>query len=244
MSKSKKPFKYNRVVVKISGEACGGKSGSGINLKVMRKIARDIAKVHRSGVQVAVVLGGGNLWRGAEAAQAGMDRVQADKIGMLATVMNGLALQDILEQMGCQTRTMTAVEIPSMAEPYIQRRAIRHLEKGRIVIFVGGIGNPMFSTDTTVVQRAIEIDANIGAVGKNGTDGVYTGPPKTDPSARKLDNVSLEDALIKGYEVMDSTAFAQANAHKLTLVIYDGNKAGELLRVLRGVKRVGTIVHP
>lgn len=247
--RSNTPFAYKRIVVKISGEAMGGvdKQGDsklGIDYKATKHIAKDLKRVHDGGVEVAVVVGGGNQIRGEEAAKEGMDRAQADYMGMLGTVINGLALQDALEQLGCDVRVMSAVDVPSAVEPYIRRRAIRHLEKRRIVIFVGGIGNPFFSTDSTVVQRAVELNADLAIAAKNGVDGVYTGDPKTDPTAYKLDRVSLKKALRKGYKVMDPTAFAQALAQKLTILVIDGNERGELIRALRKAKGVGTIVYP
>jgi len=247
--KGGKPLAYERVVTKVSGEACGGvdKNGNsklGLDHKAIARIAEDIKKAHDEGVEIAVVPGGGNFVRGKETAKRGVDRAQADTMGMLGTVINGLALQDALEKLGCVVRVMSAVDIPSAVEPYIRRRAMRHLEKGRIVIFVGGIGAPFFSTDSTVVQRAVEIGADLAIAAKNGVDGVYTGDPKTDKSARKLNRVSLSKALRKDYKVMDSTAFAQALAQDLTILVIDGNKPGELIKALRKKKGVGTIVHP
>ena len=235
---------YRRVLLKVSGEALMGEREYGLCTDTVAAIATDVGDVVAMGVEVCLVIGGGNIFRGVSGAASGMDRAQADYMGMLGTVINGLALQDALEQLGCVVRVMSAVDVPSAVEPYIRRRAMRHLEKRRIVIFVGGIGNPFFSTDSTVVQRAVELNADLAIAAKNGVDGVYTGDPKTDPTAYKLDRVSLQKALRKGYKVMDPTAFAQALAQKLTILVIDGNERGELIRALRKKKGVGTIVYP
>src|ERR1051326_2013714 len=213
-----------RVVLKLSGEVFGG-GAIGVDPDVVQGIARQIAVSVRGGVQVAVVIGGGNFFRGAELQRRGMDRPRADYMGMLATVMNCLALQDFLEKEGIDTRVQTAITMAQVAEPYIPRRAIRHLEKGRVVIFGAGAGMPYFSTDTVSVQRALEIHADVVLMSKNGVDGVYTADPKTDPTAVKLDTVTFDEALRQGLRVADAAAFSLCMDHRLPLLVF--GSAGE-----------------
>ena len=235
--------RWNRIVLKLSGEAFAGEEGYGIDGHVVQEIARQIVKTREEfDVELAVVVGGGNIWRGMTGAGAGMDRAQADYMGMLATVMNGLALQDTLEQLGQPTRVQTAIHMSQVAEPYIRRRAVRHLEKGRVVIFAGGTGNPFFTTDTTAALRAVEIEA--GAVLKgthSGVDGVYTDDPKTNPDATLLPEVSYIDVLSKGLKVMDSTAISLCMDNELPIVVFDLMGDGNVGSILAG-EPIGTLV--
>ncbi len=231
---------YNRVLLKLSGEVFGGGS-VGVDPDVVQKIAHEIADVVRAGTQVAVVTGGGNFFRGAELQQRGMDRARADYMGMLGIVMNCLALQDFLEKEGIETRVQTAITMGQVAEPYIPRRAIRHLEKGRVVIFGAGMGMPYFSTDTVAVQRALESKCDVVLVAKNGVDGVYTADPRKDPGAVKLDHVTYDDAIARGLRIMDQTAFALCGENKLPMVVFGMEPWGNILRVVRGEK-IGTLV--
>ena len=234
-----------RVVLKLSGEAYDDQSGYSIDGDVVFQLAQEIADVRAElGVDIAVVVGGGNIWRGATGAGAGMDRAQSDYMGMLGTVINALALQDALERVGQPTRVQTAVEMSRVAEPYIRRRAIRHLEKGRVVILAGGLGDPFFTTDTPAAVRAAELLA--GAVLKgthSGIDGVYTADPKIDPNATKLDEVSYMDVLNKGLNVMDPTSITFCMDNKLPIVVFDVLAAGNLRRVLVGEDGIGTLVR-
>jgi len=232
--------KKRRVLLKLSGEAFGGGS-LGVNPDVVAGLAREIA-VAASEVEVAIVVGGGNFFRGAELSQRGMDRGRADYMGMLGTVMNALALQDFLEQAGVQTRVQSAISMTQVAEPYIPRRAERHLEKGRVVIFGAGAGLPYFSTDTVAAQRALEIDADVVLVAKNGVDGVYTGDPRTDKSATKIDEISYQEALVKGLKVVDSTAFSLCMDNKMPMVVFGMEPAGNVTSAIRG-DRIGTLVR-
>jgi uridylate kinase len=232
---------YQRVLLKLSGEVFGGGS-VGLDPDVVHGIARQIADVARSGVQVAVVIGGGNFFRGAELQQRGMDRARADYMGMLGIVMNCLALQDFCEKQGVETRVQTAITMGQVAEPYIPRRAIRHLEKGRVVIFGAGAGMPFFSTDTVAAQRALETRCDIVLMGKNGVDGVYTADPRKDPTATKLDSISYADALQRGLRVADATAFALCMENKMPMIVFGMQGDGNIARVLRG-ERIGTLVH-
>lgn len=234
--------KYKRVVLKLSGEALAGKQGRGINPPVIKKVAEQLKTVYDQGVQIAIVVGGGNMWRGVTGEQLGMERAQADYIGMLGTIMNALSLQDALESIDVPTRVQTSIEMRQIAEPYIRRRAIRHLEKGRIVIFAGGTGSPYFSTDTTAALRAAEINADAILMGKNGVDGVYTADPKKDPSAKKFDTLTYMDVLDKGLHVMDSTAASMAMDNKIPLVVFNLNNPGNINKVVSGEK-VGTTIH-
>ena len=199
-------LKYKRVILKVSGEALAGSEGRGINPEVIAHLAMEVKKIHDMGVQIGIVCGGGNMWRGETGANLGMERAQADYMGMLATIMNGLALQDALENLGVPTRVQTSIEMRQIAEPYIRRKAIRHLEKGRVVIFGGGTGNPYFSTDTTAALRAAEINADVILMAKNGVDGVYSADPKIYPEAVKFDELTQLDIIAKDLKVMDRTA--------------------------------------
>jgi len=232
---------YQRVLVKLSGEALMGSSPYGIDPTVVHARADQLVQVNAEGIQTAVVMGGGNIWRGETASQAGMDRVQADYMGMLATVINSIALQDALEQRGAQTRLMTAIEMRQVAEPFIRRRAIRHLEKGRIVIFAAGTGHPYFSTDTTAVLRSVEIEAQALLMAKNKVDGVYDADPRYNASARKFITLDYIDALTRGLEVMDKTALSLSMVNRLPIIVFDMEEPGNLLRAARG-EAVGTYV--
>jgi uridylate kinase len=229
-----------RVLLKLSGEAFGG-GAIGLATDVVRGMAGQIARAARD-VQVAVVVGGGNFFRGAELSQSGMDRGRADYMGMLGTVMNALALQDFLEQAGAETRVQSAISMTQVAEPYIPRRAIRHLEKGRIVIFGAGAGLPFFSTDTVAAQRALEVHADEVLVAKNGVDGVYTADPRTDPSAVKLDSLSYSDALQRGLKVVDSTAFSLCMDNGMRMRVFGIEGPDTITRAILG-EEVGTSVH-
>ena len=231
---------YKRVLLKLSGEVFGG-GKIGVDPDVVRGIAREIAEVQRSGVQVAIVTGGGNFFRGAELQQHGMDRARADYMGMLGIVMNCLALQDFLEQEGIETRVQTAITMGQVAEPYIPRRAIRHLEKGRVVIFGAGAGLPYFSTDTVAAQRALEAKCEVVLMGKNGVDGVYDADPRTHPDAVKYDELTFVEALQQGLKVADATAFALCMENGLPMVVFGMQPAGNILRVVQGEK-IGTLV--
>lgn len=231
---------YNRVLLKLSGEVFGG-GNVGVDPDVVQKIAHEVAEVSRAGVQIAVVTGGGNFFRGAELQQRGMDRVRADYMGMLGIVMNCLALQDFLEKLGVETRVQTAITMGQVAEPYIPRRAIRHMEKGRVVIFGAGMGMPFFSTDTVAVQRALESKCDVVLVAKSGVDGVYTADPKLDPTATKLDDLTYAEAISRGLRIMDQTAFALCGENKLPMVVFGMEPEGNILRVVRG-ERIGTLV--
>jgi uridylate kinase len=231
---------YHRVLLKLSGEVFGG-GKLGVDPDVVHAIATEIAAVVRQGVQVAIVLGGGNFFRGAELQQRGMDRARADYMGMLGIVMNCLALQDFLEKEGIETRVQTAITMGQVAEPYIPRRAIRHLEKGRVVIFGAGAGLPFFSTDTVAVQRALETKCDVVLMGKNGVDGVYTADPRTDPTATKLDTVSYNEALQRGLRVADATAFALCMENDLPMIVFGMMDTGVIARIVQGEK-IGTYV--
>ena len=228
--------RWSRVLLKVSGEAFAGDGGYGIDGGVVQTIAKDIVEVGAdTGVQIAVVVGGGNIWRGMTGAGAGMDRAQADYMGMLATVINALALQDVLEQLGQPTRVQSAIQMAQVAEPYIRRRAIRHLEKGRVVIFAGGTGNPFFTTDTTAALRAVEIEAQVLLKGTHsGTDGIYTADPKTDPDAVKLDEVTYLDVLNQGLRAMDSTAITLCMDNDLPIVMFDLTGEGNVRSLIEG----------
>jgi uridylate kinase len=231
---------YNRVLLKLSGEVFGG-GKVGVDPDVVQNIAREIAAVSKAGVQIAVVTGGGNFFRGAELHQRGMDRVRADYMGMLGIVMNCLALQDFLEKEGVETRVQTAITMGQIAEPYIPRRAIRHLEKGRVVIFGAGMGMPFFSTDTVAVQRALESKCDVVLVAKSGVDGVYTADPRLDPTAEKFDQLTYDEAIARGLRIMDQTAFALCGENKLPMVVFGMADEGNILRIVRGEK-IGTLV--
>ena len=231
---------YKRIVLKLSGEALQGPKGYGIDTKKTFEIAHRIKEIHNMGLQIAIVLGGGNLFRGEEAAAGGIDRSTADYMGMLATVINGMALQDALEKIGVFTRVQTAIEMRQLAEPYIRRRTIRHLEKGRVVIFVCGTGNPYFTTDTTAALRAIEINADV-ILKATKVDGVYSADPLKYKNAKKFDRLSYIDVLNKGLKVMDATAISLCMDNKLPIIIFNLFKEGSIRRVILGEK-IGTIV--
>lgn len=236
--------RWPRVILKLSGEAFAGEAGYGIDGSVVRQLAMDVVDARTMGVDVAIVIGGGNIWRGMTGAGAGMDRAQADYMGMLATIINSLALQDTLEQLEQPTRVMSAVHMEQIAEPYIRRRAERHLEKGRVVILAGGLGAPFFTTDTPAALRAAELSA--GAVLKgthSGVDGVYTADPKLDPSATKLDEITYMDVLNRGLKVMDPTSITFCMDNDLPIVVFDALQVGNLRRVLTGEPGVGTLVR-
>jgi uridylate kinase len=231
---------YHRVLLKLSGEVFGG-GKVGVDPEVVQTIAREIASVSKAGVQIAVVTGGGNFFRGAELQERGMDRVRADYMGMLGIVMNCLALQDFLEKLGIETRVQTAITMGQVAEPYIPRRAIRHMEKGRVVIFGAGMGMPFFSTDTVAAQRALETKCEAVLMAKSGVDGVYTDDPRTNPAAVKLDEVTYSDALQDGLRVADATAFALCMENKMPMIVFGMEPEGNILRAVQG-ERIGTLV--
>lgn len=233
--------KYERILIKLSGEALAGERGIGIDIKTVQEMAREIQEVAESGVQIALVIGGGNLWRGEPAAEAGMDRVQADYTGMLGTVMNALVMADSLKQLGVDTRVQTAIAMQSVAEPYIRGRALRHLEKGRIVIFGAGIGSPYFSTDTTAALRAAEIEADAILMAKNGVDGVYNADPKKDANAVKFNELTHSEVISRGLKIMDATASTLSMDNDIDLVVFNMNEPGNIKRVVFG-EQIGTTV--
>ncbi|WP_312249117.1 UMP kinase [Streptococcus parasuis] len=233
--------KYERILIKLSGEALAGERGIGIDLKTVQEMAKEIQEVAESGIQIALVIGGGNLWRGEPAAEAGMDRVQADYTGMLGTVMNALVMADSLKQLGVDTRVQTAIAMQSVAEPYIRGRALRHLEKGRIVIFGAGIGSPYFSTDTTAALRAAEIEADAILMAKNGVDGVYNADPKKDANAVKFNELTHREVISRGLKIMDATASTLSMDNDIDLVVFNMNEAGNIKRVVFG-EPIGTTV--
>jgi uridylate kinase len=232
---------YRRVLLKLSGEVFGGEKGIGVDIDVMRDVAKQIKDVVKTGVQMAVVVGGGNYFRGAELQQVGMDRARADYMGMLGTVMNCLALQDFLEKEGVDTRVQTAITMGQVAEPYIPRRAIRHLEKGRVVIFGAGAGMPFFTTDTVAAQRALEIGSEALLLAKSGVDGVYSADPKKDSTATKFDDISYDEVLSKSLAVADAAAFSLCRENKLPIIVFDLMANGNIARAVRGEK-IGTLV--
>ncbi|WNC12513.1 UMP kinase [Brevibacillus brevis] len=232
---------YKRVVLKLSGEALAGDLGYGIDPKVIFSVANQIKEIVELGVQVAVVVGGGNIWRGLSGSSKGMDRATADYMGMLATIMNSLALQDGLEQVNVPTRVQTSIEMRQVAEPYIRRRAIRHLEKMRVVIFAAGTGNPYFSTDTTAALRAAEIEAEVILMAKNKVDGVYSADPSLDPAAEKYDQLTFLEVISKGLGVMDSTASSLCMDNNIPLIVFNISEEGNIRRAVMGDK-IGTLV--
>ena len=233
--------KYKRVVLKLSGEAMAGQSGFGIDPATIKEMVKEIKEVHALGVEIAIIVGGGNIWRGITGAEMGMERAQADYMGMLATVMNSLALQDVLENNGVPTRVQTSIDMRQIAEPFIRRRAIRHLEKGRVVIFAAGTGNPYFSTDTLAALRAAEVNADVILMAKNNVDGVYDADPRQDANATKFDNLSHLDVIAKGLKVMDSTASSLRMDNDIPLVVFNLNEPGNIRRVVLG-ESIGTVV--
>jgi uridylate kinase len=232
---------YRRALLKISGEALAGDKGQGLDYGVVEALAEELKAVHALGVNLCLVVGGGNIIRGAVASREGLDRVSADYMGMLATVINALAVQDVLEKIGVDTRVMTAIRMESLAEPYIRRRAIRHLEKGRLIIFAGGTGNPFFSTDTAGVLRALEIEAEVILKATN-VDGIYTSDPRKNPDAEFIPELSFQEAIVRNYAVMDANAFGLCKANNLPIIVFNMNRPGAISRVLQG-ERVGTIVR-
>lgn len=233
--------KYQRILIKLSGEALAGDKGVGIDIPTVQSIAKEIAEVHNSGVQIALVIGGGNLWRGEPAAEAGMDRVQADYTGMLGTVMNALVMADSLQQYGVDTRVQTAIPMQTVAEPYVRGRALRHLGKNRIVVFGAGIGSPYFSTDTTAALRAAEIEAEAILMAKNGVDGVYNADPKKDANAVKFDELTHVEVIKRGLKIMDATASTISMDNDIDLVVFNMNETGNIKRVVLG-EQIGTTV--
>jgi uridylate kinase len=235
-------LRYRRVVLKLSGEAVQGDAASPIDHDVLDYMARQVAKVVRLGVQVAIVIGGGNIWRGEAASSRGMERATADYMGMLATVINGLALQASLERHGQHTRVQSAITMSEVCEPYIRRRAIRHLEKGRVVIFAAGTGNPYFSTDTTAALRAAEIGADVTLMAKHRVDGVYDADPRTTPTAGRISRLGHMEALERGLRVMDSTALSLCMDNRLPIVVFDLMDRSNLERIVLGDEDVGTVI--
>lgn len=233
-------MKYKRILLKLSGEALMGDKAFGLDTQRLADYAAEIKAVVDQGVQLGIVIGGGNIFRGLKGAGEGMDRAQADHMGMLATVINGLALQSTLESVGVQTRLQSAIEMDKVCEPFIRRRAVRHLEKGRVVIFAAGTGNPYFTTDTGATLRAIEIQADVILKGTR-VDGIYTADPEKDTTAMKYDTISFKEVFEKGLNVMDLTAFTLSNENKLPIIVFDMNKPGNLLKLVQG-ENVGTLV--
>lgn len=233
--------KYRRVLLKLSGEALASGSGNSIAPEVLDYYAQEIERVRQHKVQVAVVLGGGNIWRGNQAISRGMDAAQSHYMGMLATIINALALQDALERRGIFTRAMTAIKMDEVAEPYIRRRAARHLEKGRVIILAAGTGNPYFTTDSAAALRAAEVHAEVILMAKNGVDGVYSADPRRDPTATRFEHITYMDALSRGLTVMDSTALTFCKDNNIPIIVFDPMKAGNIERIILG-EHVGTLV--
>lgn len=234
-------MKYNRILLKLSGEALMGDLQYGIDPIRLSEYAQQVKEITDLGIEVAIVIGGGNIFRGVAGASKGMDRVQGDHMGMLATVINGLALQGAMEDAGMKTRLQSAIQVDEVAEPFIRRRAIRHLEKGRVVIFGGGTGNPYFTTDSAAVLRAIEIKADVILKGTR-VDGIYTADPEKDATATKFDNISFDEVLKKGLKVMDTTAFTLSQENELPIIVFDMNTKGNLLKLVKG-ETIGTTVN-
>lgn len=233
--------KYKRIILKLSGESLAGEQGFGIDPMIVEDIAKQLKKIHEYGIDVAIVVGGGNIWRGLSGSAKGMDRASADYMGMLATVMNALALQDALEKLDVVTRVQTAIEMRQVAELYIRRKAIRHMEKGRVVIFGAGTGNPYFSTDTTAALRAAEIEADVILMAKKGTDGIYDSDPNKNPEAKKFEELSYLDILKKGLAVMDSTATSLCMDNKIPIVVFNIDQHENLVKAALG-EDIGTTV--
>lgn len=231
---------YRRVLLKLSGEALMGSKGFGLDWEVLRSIAEQVGEIRELGVEVALVIGGGNIFRGVSGVHLGMDRVTADHMGMLATIINSLAMQDALQRRGVDTRVLSAIDVNKVAEPYIRRRAVRHLEKGRVVIVAAGTGNPFFTTDSAAVLRAMEIKADV-ILKATKVDGVYTADPKVDPDAQRLEQISYIDVLSKGLRVMDSTAISLAMDHELPIVVFDLTVSGNIARVVKG-EPIGSLI--
>jgi uridylate kinase len=234
-------MKYKRVLLKLSGEALMGNKGFGIDNDRLALYANEIKAIYEAGVQIGIVIGGGNIFRGIQAEEVGMERTQGDYMGMLATMINSMALQASLEKMNMQTRLLSAIEMKEISEPYIRRRAVRHLEKGRIVIFGAGTGNPYFTTDTAASLRAVEIDAEVILKGTR-VDGIYSSDPEKDPTAVRYNKLSFQDVFDKGLSVMDMTAFTLCNENKLPIIVFNMNTPGNLMKVIQG-EEVGTIVE-
>ncbi|WKV13974.1 UMP kinase [Marivirga harenae] len=234
-------MKFKRILLKLSGEALMGDEGYGIDSKRLAQYATEIKKIHDQGIEVAIVIGGGNIFRGIQAEAAGIDRVQGDYMGMLATVINGMAVQGVLENHGMFTRLMSGINMEQVCEPFIRRRAIRHLEKGRVVIFGAGIGNPYFTTDSTASLRAIEIEADVVLKGTR-VDGVYTADPEKDADATRYSNITFQEVYEKGLNVMDMTAFTLCQENNLPIIVFDMNKEGNLYDLING-KNVGTLIN-
>ncbi|MDH3710521.1 MAG: UMP kinase [Cyclobacteriaceae bacterium] len=234
-------MKYKRILLKLSGEALMGEKGYGIDPDRLEQYAQEIKSVKELGIEVAIVIGGGNIFRGVQAEHLTIDRVQGDYMGMLATVINGMALQSALEKSGLYTRLMSGIKMEQVCEPFIRRRAVRHLEKGRIVIFGAGIGNPYFTTDSTASLRAVEIEADVVLKGTR-VNGVYSADPEKDPKAVRFDKLSYEEAYSKGLNIMDLTAFTLCQENNLPIVVFDMNKPGNLLKLMTGSEEIGTII--
>jgi len=234
-------MKYKRILLKLSGEALMGEKNYGIDINRVAQYAQDIKNVHDEGVEIAIVIGGGNIYRGLSAEKSGMDRVQADYMGMLATVINSMALQDALEKVNLKTRLLTAIKMEQICEPFIRRRAVRHLEKGRVVIFGAGTGNPYFTTDTAASLRAIEINADVVLKGTR-VDGIYTADPLKDSTATRFEELSFQEIFDKGLSVMDMTAFTLCQENNLPIIVFDMNKAGNFLKLAKG-ESIGTLVR-
>lgn len=234
-------MKYKRILLKLSGEALMGDNQYGIDAKRLEQYVQEIKKVKDKNVEVAIVIGGGNIFRGVQAESSGIDRVQGDYMGMLATLINAMALQSALEQAGMYTRLMSGIKVEEVCEPFIKRRAVRHLEKGRIVIFGAGIGNPYFTTDSTASLRAIEVEADVVLKGTR-VDGVYTADPEKDSSATKYSNISFQEVYEKGLNVMDMTAFTLCQENNLPIIVFDMNKEGNLYNIVEGKNEVGTLI--
>ena len=234
-------YRYNRVLLKLSGEALAGDQGYGIDVETLNRFCGEIAEISRDGVQLALVIGGGNIFRGMAGAAKGMDRGQADNMGMLATVINALALQDALERLGIETRVMSAISMKEICEPYIRRRAIRHLEKGRIIILAAGTGHPYFTTDTTAALRACEINADV-LMKATKVDGVYDSDPKTNPDAKRFDAISYQEVISRGLQVMDTTATSMCMDNAMPMIVFDLTEAGNIGRALHG-EAVGTVIE-
>lgn len=234
-------MKYKRILLKLSGEALMGEQQFGIDPKRLEQYAEEIKRIHDQGMEIAIVIGGGNIYRGVQAEGSGIDRVQGDYMGMLATVINAMALQSALEKAGMYTRLMSGIKMEAVCEPFIRRRAVRHLEKGRIVIFGAGIGNPYFTTDSTASLRAIEIEAEVVLKGTR-VNGVYTADPEKDPDAKRLSEVTFEEVIREGYNIMDMTAFTLCQENNVPIIVFDMNTTGNLHRLMNGEQSIGTLI--